>query len=98
MPTNWKDVPRDPIADDDELEYLYHLAEVNKVNSTAGRTAFVSNQCLTPGKLKDEKKPPAHSSKELVHKKLTCIALLALISPLGLASSLHLLETGSHGF
>jgi len=91
MPMNWQDVPRDPIADDDELEYLYHLAKVNHGNSTADRTAFLSNQGPTPGELKDGKKLPAQSSKEVARKKLACIALLALISPLGLASSLHLL-------
>ena len=30
MSTNCGDVPRDPIADDDELEYLYQLAELKK--------------------------------------------------------------------
>jgi len=30
MSLNWRDVPRDPIVDDDELEYLYQIEEMQK--------------------------------------------------------------------
>jgi len=90
MSTNWQDVPRDPIADDDELEYLYRLAEVNKIISTGDRTAFVSSQSQTPEQPKDGRKLPHRSGKDLVPEKLACIAFLTLIFPLGLVSSLHL--------
>jgi len=30
MSANWQNIPRDPLADDDELEYLYQLVELQK--------------------------------------------------------------------
>ena len=30
MSLNWRDIPRDPVVDDDELEYLYQLEEMQK--------------------------------------------------------------------
>jgi hypothetical protein len=28
MSTNWQDIPRDPLMDDDELQHLYHRARM----------------------------------------------------------------------
>jgi hypothetical protein len=33
MSLNWQDVPRDPIADDEELELLYQTGELHKAAS-----------------------------------------------------------------
>ena len=47
MSLNWRDVPRDPIVDDDELEYLYQIEEMQKLvpqaDVTRHRVARVPN-------------------------------------------------------
>jgi len=57
VPTNWQDIPRDPIADDDELEYLYQVAELQKSAPLADPKKYTSSRVPTPKGFKDRKKP-----------------------------------------
>jgi len=57
--TNCQDVPRDPIADDDELEYLYQLAELQKPTPLAGPTKFTSTRVAELERLQASKEAAA---------------------------------------
>lgn len=48
MSMNWQDVPRDPIADDEELELLYQVGELHKPASPAGLPTRASASKLEP--------------------------------------------------
>jgi hypothetical protein len=42
MSIKWQDVPRDPIVDDDELDYLYQLAQQGKPVAAADPTRLAA--------------------------------------------------------
>jgi hypothetical protein len=48
MSMNWQDVPRDPIADDEELELLYQVGELHKPVSPAGLPTCTPASKLDP--------------------------------------------------
>ncbi len=92
MSTNWQDVPRDPIADDDELEYLYQLAELQKPAPVTDPTKFTGNPGPKLERLKERKKLPLQSYRDSGIGKLACVALLALLLPVMMsAGSAHVL-------
>ena len=75
MLTNWQDVPRDPIADDDELEYLYQVAEQEK-SPVADPTMCTGNRAPRLERLKERKKLPLRAHRDSGPGKLASLALL----------------------
>lgn len=66
MRKNWQEVPRDPIADDDVLEYLYNRSKANGQNA-------VDKQADSPAdtdSIQGRKKQPGSVRKAWSLKKL----------------------------
>jgi hypothetical protein len=76
MLTNWQDVPRDPIADDDELEYLYQVAELQKSIPVADPTMLTGNRMPRLERLKKREKVSLRGYRDSGPGKLASIALL----------------------
>jgi len=69
MALSWQNIPRDPIADDEELESMYDRA-VRQIQTTAHSPASASTfeaQSIPSNELK---KQPASQSKEWRARKL----------------------------
>lgn len=54
MQKNWQDVPRDPIADDDVLEYLYNRSKTQRPHALEKKSASKAET----GDLEGRKKQP----------------------------------------
>lgn len=54
MRENWQDVPRDPIADDDVIEYLYKRSTARRPDTLDNRDALTSKT----QNLEEQKKRP----------------------------------------
>lgn len=80
---NWQDVPRDLIADDDDLEYLYQLANLQKPTPIADPPKVWDNRVPQLERFKKRKKP---SNTDSGLGKIACIALLALLLPVMLSA------------
>lgn len=58
MSKNWREVPRDPIADDDVLEYLYNRSKaqsrtgVDKKEDSSAETESVQGRKKQPGSVR----------------------------------------------
>jgi hypothetical protein len=69
MAKNWQEVPRDPIADDDELERLYQVAELKTSAPVAAAAKFISEN-VPPRLQAKEKKTPTLSHHDSTLRKL----------------------------
>lgn len=59
MRRNWQEVPRDPIADDDVLEYLYHRSKAQGQTAVDEKTPTTSE----PENAEGRKKQPGSVHK-----------------------------------
>jgi hypothetical protein len=94
MSTKWQNVPRDPIADDEELENMYQRAAIKKPSSAAGSTKVAANSV----EIEQQRKLPLPSYRPSRAGKLACIALFALsLSAMKPANRLHFPPVTSAG-